>query len=355
MSRFVVRWLAVVVAPLLLAGWNPAGAQDDKFPIGGYTPSALCFSGDGKHLLVGVSWANPPESTHQLVILPVAPRGNLTMSTGEIKLRIGKVGDEKPFTSVAVAPDGRTWATLLDGKIDLWDGITTKLMAKVEVPPGDVVSQLAFLDRRTLIFGGTTKAEAGTRGLLRLWDTKANEKITDYQPSTKVQQLRVAPDRSMLTLIDGEETVRLWAITKKDDKYALEEKSTLKGHKGVTCHAVSPDGKRMLTGGTDKKVRLWDVEKGKEITFLAGHAEAVAWVAFTADGTMPISWSLDGTVRLWDIEADKEARVWKRDNYLTCYQVSPDGTKLATAGPSGVLVWDLAKMTKEEKAPEKPK
>jgi WD40 repeat protein len=353
MSRLVVscwvRCLAVVAAPLLIAGWNPVGAQDEKFNIGGYTPSALCFSGDGKHLLVGICWPDTPEATYHIGILPLAPKGNPTFSTGSIKLRVGKAEDAKPFASVAVSPDGRTWATLLDGKIDLWDGITTKLMAKVEVPPSDAVSQLGFLDRRTLVLGGTTKLETSTRGLLRLWDTKANEKIVDYQPATKVQQLRVAPDGSMLTLIDGEDTVRLWTIMKKDDKYALEEKSTLKGHKGVTCHAVSPDGKRMLTGGTDKKVRLWDVEKSKEITFLAGHADAVAWVAFTADGSMPISWSLDGTVRLWDVEADNEARVWKRDNLLSCYQLSPDGTKLATGGPNGVLVWDLAKMTKDEK------
>jgi WD40 repeat protein len=353
MSRQVVRWL-VVAAPLLLAGWNPARAQDVKYAIGDVLPSAMCFAGDGKHLLVGVCWHNSPGRTHQVATLSLAPPGSPTFSEGNIRLRGGKAEDADPFASVAASPDGRTWATLLDGKVDLWDGITTKLLAKVEVPSGDAVSQLAFLDRRTLIMGGTTKTKTGTCGLLRLWDTKANEKIIDFQPARIVQQMRVAPNGSMLTLMDDADTVRLWTIKKKDDKYTLEEKSTLKGHKQLTCYAISPDGKRLLTGGFDKKVRLWDVEKDKEITFLAGHADTVTGVAFTADGAMPISWSLDGTVRLWDVETDREARVWKREGYLTCYQMSPDGSLLATAGPSGVLVWNLGKM-KEEKAPEKPK
>jgi WD40 repeat protein len=352
MPRFVhanpVRLAAAVI--LSLSVWQRLPAQEQT--LSNYPATAVCVSADGKQLAFAYHSFDSfnANSLAQLVLQPLPIQGGATVATGKVKLN----GDSG-FTCLAMSPDCRTWATMWNNKsIDLWDGISTKLMAKVELAGTDEATQLLFLDRRTLLIAGSTGGEQGRRGLLRLWDTKANEKIADFNPATQVQQLQITPDQTMLTLIDGEETVRLWTVKKKDDKYELEEKSTLKGHKGVTCHTISPDGKRMLTGGTDKKVRLWDVEKGKEITFLSGHADTVMWVAFTADGSAPISWSLDGTVRLWDVEADKEARVWKKEGFLSCYQISPDRKQLATGGSRGVIVWDLTKMAKEEKPPEKP-
>jgi WD40 repeat protein len=63
--------------------------------------------------------------------------------------------------------------------------------------------------------------------------------------------------------------------------------------------AFSPDGARLLTGGSDRTVRLWDVRTGKELCRLRGH-KAVVWsVAFAPDGRHALSGSADMTLRLW--------------------------------------------------------
>ena len=50
----------------------------------------------------------------------------------------------------------------------------------------------------------------------------------------------------------------------------------LEGHAdGVHGVAFSPDGKMIATAGHDRTARLWEVETGKEVRRLEGHADAV--------------------------------------------------------------------------------
>ncbi len=358
LCRARARWSAAVVVLLLLSWGQRLPAQE--FVYNGYKVTAVSYSDDGKQLAAAVANYDNFSATSvcrvALLSLKRPEGGGVQPPPPQPTLSTGTFNEngERRISLLAVSPDGRTWATLYQGKIDLWDGITTKLMAPVPLGAKDDVTQLFFLDRRTLLICGATMSESKKVGMVRLWDTKANEKSSEFNPPTRVAGIHLAPDHTTLLLCDGEDTVRTCTVKKKDDKYELEEKSALKGHKGMVCAALTADGKKMLTGGTDKKVRLWDVEKSKEITFLAGHADTVAWVAFSSNGA-PISWSLDGTARLWDVEADKEARVWKEEGYLAAFAVSPDGTKLASGGANGAIVWDIAKMVKEDKKPDKPK
>ena len=75
----------------------------------------------------------------------------------------------------------------------------------------------------------------------------------------------------------------------------------------VNCVAFSPDGRRVLSGGADNTLRLWDVQTGEEIRLLGGHADDVLSVAFSRDGTR-LSGSRDGTVRLWNVGTGEQLK-----------------------------------------------
>jgi WD40 repeat protein len=56
---------------------------------------------------------------------------------------------------------------------------------------------------------------------------------------------------------------------------------------------------KVLSGGTDRKVKLWDFSTGKLEREFVGHEDTVTSVAFSPDNTMALSGSCDHTIKLW--------------------------------------------------------
>ena len=73
----------------------------------------------------------------------------------------------------------------------------------------------------------------------------------------------------------------------------------------VRSIAWSPDGKTLVSGCTDKTVKLWDAATGKMLASLQGYTEDVYSVAWSPDGKTLASGSRDRTIRLWDAATGK--------------------------------------------------
>jgi len=99
----------------------------------------------------------------------------------------------------------------------------------------------------------------------------------------------------------------VWQI----DSGACQE---LRGHTDEVCAvAFHPDGKRLATGGLDRAVWLWDLDRGEDVARLPGHTSFIWSLAFSPDGATLVSGSGDATVRLWDTAPVKERYQARRE------------------------------------------
>jgi WD40 repeat protein len=112
----------------------------------------------------------------------------------------------------------------------------------------------------------------------------------------------------------------------------------------VATLVVSADGKRLLTGGYGKKpLRLWDADTCKELRVFEGQTDAqVRGVALSPDGKRVLSGSDDGTVRLWDAATGKElGRYEDGSGYPWSVAFGPEGKAISTDIFGRMYLWDL--------------
>jgi WD40 repeat protein len=80
----------------------------------------------------------------------------------------------------------------------------------------------------------------------------------------------------------------------------------------VLSISFSPDSKFIVTGNSDKTVKLWNVNEGTVIRTLDGHTNIVNSLSFSADGRFITSGSKDKTVRIWDTTSFTDGRRRRR-------------------------------------------
>ncbi len=121
------------------------------------------------------------------------------------------------------------------------------------------------------------------------------------------------------------------------------EISTLKGHSSAVfgC-AVSPDGQQLVSASWDKTLKVWDTQSWKELKTLKGHSNAVSGCAFSPNGAWLASVSWDRTVKIWDTgKWEAVATLEGHSNSVYACAFSPDSTRIVSgSADSTVRVWE---------------
>jgi len=145
----------------------------------------------------------------------------------------------------------------------------------------------------------------------------------------------------------SEEMPRRWL--RQLGQVGAEDRSLLRifaGHAGtVTSVAFSPDGRQVLTGGSDGTMRLLETSSGKLLAILQSHATFVTSVAFSPDGRQVLTRSKDGTAQLWETGGGNVLVAFNTESVgVTSVAFSPNGRQVLTGLTwttfGGVQLWE---------------
>ena len=75
----------------------------------------------------------------------------------------------------------------------------------------------------------------------------------------------------------------------------------------------APSGQRLISGGSDGRLRWWEVHSGVCVREREAHQGTVQALKVSPDGSRLASCGDDGAITLWDLERGEHLRTLRRD------------------------------------------
>jgi WD40 repeat protein len=233
----------------------------------------------------------------------------------------------RSVTALAFSPDERYFAECSGhSQIRIREIKSGKEIQRFAVGYLDYYSQIAFSEDGSKLVaarGETTTIKGGMLSLITIFDLNGKREplmlggdrliaataVAFFPDNQKVLSLEDGGGISVWNALDGTE-ISHWSHVKSREaandlisrkqvgpNMFIERRNSMIW--GLSSVAVSPDGKRILSGGGDTIMRLWSLD-GHQI-YEYPHNTRVVSVAFTPDGRQALSGCWDGSAYLWEL------------------------------------------------------
>lgn len=197
-------------------------------------------------------------------------------------------------TCIAISPVAGVIAVGGHGGLDLHvDG--------ERVPLGDSrnVFAICWQDGMLLEAGG----RAGEAGKVQCWDWRARKLLWSADEHEDIA-CSIAAGAGRVFTGSGDKSI---AVREIESGKRLQY---LAGHAGaVLALAASPDGKFLASAGTDRSIRIWSLESLMLVRAINNHGDSVNALAWSPDGKFLASGSSDRTVRVWQPGVGRLVRI----------------------------------------------
>ncbi len=169
-------------------------------------------------------------------------------------------------------------------------------------------------------------------------DTRSNNERQKLAVASSISQVKLSPDSSKLASIDRDRFLGLWSL--KEGK--LLTKTNLSSDI-LQVQWLSTN--RLATASTSNLIEVWAVSAPENMLSLVKALPAKPGEISSMAGSKEhlVSAESDGTIRLWDLQSGKAVRELKHGAFVTALALSPDGTRIASAGSNNLVrlwSWD---------------
>jgi WD40 repeat protein len=304
---------------------------------------ALCEQGDVGRGLLWLARSLELATEAQSANLDRPIRINLADRGGQLSRlrRLPPLRHPGPIRNVAFRRDGRTLVSVgRDGVIRTWDTTTGKQLERSPSPcDNHGMSQWWDINMRwALSADGRTLVTAGPDRRVLRWDVITRRLIApELHLDSPVEAIALTPDgRKVIT---GRRAGRLHVWDAETERgFDLPPQGT-----ELTSLAVSPDGRMIASGTEGGVIRLWDTSLLGQIGQTCKLAGAVTALAFDPEGRVLAIGGDDGTIRLWEVPHPKALGVPLLVNTpVQTLAFREDGRRLLIGTTEGARWWDLA-------------
>jgi len=243
----------------------------------------------------------PPSPTPLSPVISANTVGDLSI--------IMTFGQGETTRSLAFSPDGTALAAAVGNNFDfairLW-----------EIPSGQQLAVLA--GHQSIVFqvafspDGTMLASASKDETARIWDWRNGSMLQSLPFTDEVVSVAFSPDSQTLAVggVDGWPDAAIWTYAVSSWQSLMK----LPAQWNIPDMAYSPNGQRLVGGGTSRLVHIWRTSDGVELAVLH-HAGQVSSVAISPDGsTVATGLCVEsdpadadpctrGAVWLWDLQS----------------------------------------------------
>jgi len=251
---------------------------------------------------------------------------------------------KRPFslgvTSLLLTRNGNIVAGTGDGVVAILSADTLKVMNKTQVEGGGVTS-LALNAAMDHFFIGTKQS---AMYLCELKTLTYELRATCH--SSPINDVAFPYGYSDLFVTCAKSEIRVWSVSTRTELLRIRVPNL-----ECLCVTFSRDGKSILSGWDDGKIRAFRPQSGQPLFVINdAHRDGVTALAVTFDGTRIISGGECGQIRVWHVHGNATrmlASMKEHKAKVNFLQLSADNTECVSASDDGsCVVWSLERYSR---------